>query len=126
MTDVLSGLNPPDVGGADPDDACPLCGRKKHDDKYRRRKSERKKALLRDADDPDADLDPKARAFIKENNGDRVPKGYEVSHEVPLYTEPKESRCQLDTADNMKTQPKDEHRKRHEICGDQYHLFGPP
>ena len=25
----------------------------------------------------------------------------------------------------MKTQPKDVHRARHKICGDQYHQFGP-
>jgi hypothetical protein len=45
--------------------------------------SERTKTLLRDADDPNADLTPEAGQFIKDNNGNKVPEGYEVSHEEP-------------------------------------------
>lgn len=88
--------------------------------------SERKKALLRDADDPNADVSPSARKFIKKHKGNKVPKGYEVSHEEPLYTKPVSKRGELDVADNMKTQPKKKHRARHKNCGDQYHDYGPP
>ena len=123
MTDATSGANPPKPG-AKPK-KCPKCNRDPHDKKYRRSKSERKKALLRDADDPNSDLSETARKSIKRTGGDKVPRGYEVSHEVPLATVPKEERCELDTADNMKTQPKKTHRQRHMICGDQYHDFGP-
>lgn len=89
--------------------------------------TERRKALLRDADDPNSDLDDNAREYIKTNNGKKVPKGYEVSHEEPLYTvETYEQKKELDVADNMRTQKKETHRNRHKICGDQYHSFGPP
>ena len=53
-------------------------------DKFRRSMSERKKALLRDAADPKSGLSDRARNFIKQHKGDKVPKGQEVSHEVPL------------------------------------------
>ena len=95
-------------------------------EEYQRNMSERQKALLRDADDPHADLSDEAREFIKENNGKKVPKNYEVSHEEPLYTRSThEGKAEIDVAENMKTQPKDVHRARHKICGDQYHQFGP-
>ena len=98
----------------------------KGEDDYSRSMAERRKALLRDADDPAADLTDDARKFIKENNGNKVPDNYEVSHEEPLYTrKTKEGKSEIDVADNMKTQPKDTHRARHKICGDQYHEFGP-
>ena len=35
----------------------------------------------------------------------------------------KEGKTETDVADNMKTQPKDAHRARHKICGDQYHQY---
>lgn len=121
MTDASSGASPP---APPPDDEkCPKCGKKKHDTKFRRSKSERKKAMLRDAKDPDSGLSPKARAFIIKHKGDKVPSGHEVSHETPLYTEEKKDRCDLDNAANMKTQQKSVHRKRHKRCGDQYHDF---
>lgn len=101
-------------------------GKTRTGDEYNRSMSERRKTLLRDADDPNADLTPEARQFIKDNNGNKVPEGYEVSHEEPLYTRStNEGKSQIDVADNMKTQPKDTHRARHKICGDQYHEFGP-
>jgi Domain of unknown function (DUF4150) len=103
---------------------CPHCGRNAHDTgRYPRSKSERRKALLRDAEDVDADLDEDARQFIRDHNGDNVPPEHEVSHEEPLYTKPKGERCKLDKADNMKTQPTAEHRQRHRSCGDQFHDF---
>jgi len=105
---------------------CPLCGRAKHVKKYRRNMAERRKALLRDADDPASGLGDKAGDFIKRTKGKNVPKGYEVSHEKPLYKKPPGERCTLDKAENMKTQSKEVHRARHEICGDQYHEFGSP
>ena len=43
-------------------------------EEYQRNMSERQKALLRDADDPHADLSDEAREFIKENNGKKYPK----------------------------------------------------
>jgi len=93
---------------------------------YSRSGAERKKALLRDANDPNSDLTPEAREFIKKHNGEKVPEGYEVSHEIPLYVEPtKAGKKELDVSDNMLTQPKDKHRARHKKCGDQYHEFGP-
>jgi hypothetical protein len=55
-----------------------------------------------------------------------VPEGLEVSHEIPLYTEPPESRGKLDVPENMDTQPKPDHRARHKVGGDQYEKFGPP
>jgi len=125
MTDATSGANSPKpIPGAKPKN-CPKCGRESHDKKYRRSKAERKKALLRDATDPKSGLSASARKFIIRTKGDKVPSGYQVSHEVPLATVPKKDRCDLDTADNMKTQPTKEHRQRHMVCGDQYHDFGP-
>ncbi len=105
------------------EDKCPYCGRARHDTKYRRDMAERKKALLRDAKDPNSGLSPEARKFIIASGGDNVPPNHEVSHEKPLYTKPYSKRCTLDKAWNMKTQPKPEHRVRHEKCGDQYHQF---
>ena len=78
---------------------------------------------MRDANDPLSDLSPRARAFILRTRGRRVPPGYEVSHEKPLYTVPRGERCTLDDASNMKTQPRWVHRKRHEKCGDQFHEY---
>ncbi|SMB87955.1 Zn-binding Pro-Ala-Ala-Arg (PAAR) domain-containing protein, incolved in TypeVI secretion [Pasteurella testudinis DSM 23072] len=95
-------------------------------EKYHRNLSERRKALLRDAKNPKTDLDNKARQYIQDNNGKKVPKGYEVSHEEPLYTaDTIDKKKKLDIADNMLTQRKDKHRMRHKICGEQYHIFGP-
>ena len=122
MTDTTSGAKPsrfvPQPGKAG---VCPLCGRERHERVYRRRMSERRKALLRDAADSGSGLSRAARAFIVANDGQRVPKGYEVSHETPLYTRPAAKRCELDTAENMRTQRKAEHRGRHKHCGDQFH-----
>ena len=92
--------------------------------KFRRSMSERRKALLRDANDPKSGLSQEARDFIKDNNGYKVPKGHEVSHEVPLYTEKTvEGKKKLDVAKNMKTMDKKNHRDRHKACGDQFHDF---
>jgi hypothetical protein len=110
-------------GSSDDDEKCPLCGKKKHDKKFRRSKSERKKALLRDAKDPNSGLSDRARKKILATNGNNVPTGHQVSHEEPLYTLDKSERCTLDNADNMKTQHKSVHKKRHQKCGDQYHAF---
>ncbi len=116
-------MNNQPVGSTKSSCLCPKCGRQKHDTgKYPRSKSERKKALLRDANDPKSDLSANARKLIKANP-DNVPPGYQVSHEEPLYTVPKADRCELDVADNMKTQPKKVHRARQKRCGDQYHAF---
>ena len=80
--------------------------------------------MLRDADDPNSGLSQEARDYIKENKGKRVPEGYEVSHETPLYTKKTiEGKKELDKADNMKTQEKEIHRNRHRECGDQFHKF---
>lgn len=95
-------------------------------DKFRRSMAERRKALLRDAKDPDSGLSDSARDFINKNNGNKVPKGHEVSHEKPLYTRRTPAgKRKLDKAENMKTQQKAAHRKRHKECGDQYHKYGP-
>lgn len=102
---------------------CRLCGRSDHSQLYRRRMTARREALLRDARDPKSGLSDRARAFIIRHDGHRVPWGYEVSHETPLYTEPRAKRCTLDTAENMKTQQRWVHRKRHKKCGDQFHEF---
>ncbi len=94
--------------------------------KFRRSMAERRKALLRDAEDINSGLSDKARDFIKANDGKKVPKGFEVSHEKPLYTRRSaEGKRKLDRAENMKTQRRSEHRKRHKVCGDQYHEYGP-
>jgi hypothetical protein len=105
-------------------DLCPKCHRQRHDTgRYPRSSSERRTALLRDADDPESELSENARKFINKTNGENVPPGYQVSHEVPLYTVPKSDRCELDVADNLKTQPKKKHRARHRRCGQQYHDY---
>ena len=123
MTDATSGASPPGAAQAD-EGKCPHCGRKKHDSgKYPRSKSERRKALLRDAKDPNSGLSPTARRFILNNDGNLVPRGYEVSHEEPLYTKKKGERCKIDKADNLRTQRRSEHRKRHRPCGQQYHDY---
>ena len=123
MTDVTSGANPPGAA-AGAEERCPHCNRKKHDTgKYPRSKSERKKALLRDAGDPKSGLSQRARDFIIANGGDLVPYGHEVSHEEPLYTKPKGERCKIDKAGNLKTQRRSAHRSRHRPCGQQYHAF---
>lgn len=98
-----------------------------NDQVFRRSMSERKKALMRDAKDPNSDLSDRARKFILDNKGNKVPKGYEVSHEKPLYTRRSvEGKKKLDVESNMKTQRKSAHRKRHKKCGDQYHIYGTP
>ncbi len=95
-------------------------------DVYNRSVAERRKALLRDAKDPNSGLSDRARKQILDSDGKKVPKGHEVSHEKPLYTRTtNKGKAKLDKADNMKTQRKSDHRKRHKICGDQYHEFGP-
>ena len=126
MTDLDSVGVPAIDQDAQDEEKCPRCGRKKHDKKYRRSSSQRKKALKRDAADPDSDLDDAAREFIEEHNGDLVPEGYEVSHEEPLYTVAHDERCELDVEENMATQPKDKHRQRHKRSGQQYHDFPKP
>ena len=83
----------------------------------------RREALLRDAQDPKSGLSTQARAFIIRTDGYRVPRGYEVSHEVPLYTKPRSTRCTLDEASNMKTQQRWAHRRRHKKCGNQFHRY---
>lgn len=94
--------------------------------KFSRSMAERAKALMRDAKNPKSDLSKEAREFILKHKGQKVPKGYEVSHEIPLYTRrTAEGKRKLDKARNMKTQPKSKHRARHKICGNQYHKFGP-
>lgn len=122
MTDTTSGVRPR-RSRASRGKPCPLCGRKDHSARYRRRASERRKALLNDAANPKSDLSPTARRFILKHRGYRVPRGYEVSHEKPLYMEPRATRCTLDHAGNMKTQQKSVHRRRHKKCGDQFHKF---
>lgn len=80
--------------------------------------------MLRDANDPNSGLSQDARDFIKKNNGNKVPEGYEVSHEKPLYTaKTVEQKREIDKTDNMKTQRKKTHRDRHKPCGDQYHDY---
>ena len=94
-------------------------------DKFRRSMSERKKALLRDAADPNSGLSKKAREQIEKAKGNKVPGGHEVSHEIPLYTaKTPAGKRSLDKAGNMKTQQKATHRKRHKKCGDQFHEYG--
>ncbi|HYO55926.1 hypothetical protein [Archangium sp.] len=104
---------------------CPLCGRDNHDRKYYRLKSEVKKTLLRDAANPKSTLDATARAFILKTKGEQVPKGYEVSHKIPLYTLPHSRRCTLDKAWNMETLPTAAHRREHKKCGPTYHKYPP-
>jgi len=92
--------------------------------KFYRSMSERRKALLRDANDRNSGLSQEARDYIKKHNGNKVPEGHEVSHEKPLYTAKTiEGKKELDKADNMKTMEKKAHRTRHKECGDQYHKY---
>ncbi len=85
---------------------------------------ERRKALIRDAKDESNKLTTEARKFIKDNNGKRVPKGYEVSHIKPLYTKKTiAGKKALDIAENMETIPKKEHRASHKRCGTTYHDY---
>lgn len=101
------------------EEKCPHCGRKKHDTgDYPRDKSERRKALLRDAG-PKSDLPQDARDFINESKGNNVPPGYEVSHNPPLYTRPKGERCKLDKQRYMKTMKRKDHRALHAPGGKQ-------
>lgn len=123
MTDTTSGMDLRRRGRTSRRRECPLCGRGSHERRYRRRGSARREALLRDAEDPDSELSERARAFIRRTRGARVPPGYEVSHETPLYTKARGERCTLDRAENMKTQSRAVHRRRHQKCGDQYHRF---
>jgi hypothetical protein len=104
---------------------CPLCGRANHDCKYYRLYSEVKKTLLRDAANPKSKLDATARAFILKTKGEQVPKGYHVSHKIPLYTLPHSKRCTLDKAWNMETLPTAAHRREHKKCGPTYHKYPP-
>lgn len=126
MTEATSGADAPaEAPGAE--ELCPHCNRKKHDEgKYQRSRSERKKALLRDAEDPNSGLSQRARDFIIATGGELTPRGHEVSHEEPLYTKPRGERCKLDKADNLKTQQRAKHRARHRRCGQQYHKFPKP
>lgn len=92
--------------------------------KFTRSKSERRKTLKRDADDPKSGLKPDQRQFIKDTDGNNVPKDCEVSHETPLYSAKAiEEKRELDVADNMKTMDKSKHRDRHRFCGDTYHKY---
>lgn len=92
--------------------------------KFFRSKVERRKTLLRDARDPNSGLTQEAREFILEHDGYKVPPGYEVSHERPLYTaDTVDEKRALDVESNMKTMKKIDHRARHRICGNQYHEF---
>jgi hypothetical protein len=104
---------------------CPYCGRAAHNTVYQRNLKQRRRALLRDARDPQSGLSDRARQYIIRTRGARVPTGYEVSHEIPLYTRPPSQRCLLDRAWNMRTQRRSEHRQRHKRCGDQFHQFPP-
>ena len=122
MADATSAASP----STDEDVKCPLCGRKSHaEGKYQRSRSERKKALLRDAKDPNSGLSKRARSFIIRTGGDYTPYGYEVSHEIPLYALPHAIRCKGDVASNMKTQQRSKHRPRHKPGGDQYKAYPP-
>ena len=94
--------------------------------KFRRSMAERRKALLKDAKDPNSGLTQEQRDFILENNGNKVPPGMEVSHDTPLYSAGSdEEKAALDNADNMTTMNKDDHRALHMVCGDTYHAFPP-
>jgi hypothetical protein len=94
--------------------------------RYRRNMAERQKALLRDARDPNSGLSDRARKTILDSNGKKVPKGYEVSHNKPLYTRTSDAgKAKLDKASNMKTEKTTIHRDRHRVCGNQYHKYGP-
>ncbi|NTE03128.1 DUF4280 domain-containing protein [Agrobacterium tumefaciens] len=94
---------------------------------FKRNISERKKALLRDAKDPNSGLSDKARKEILKSNGNSVPKGYEVDHKEPLYTRKTiDGKQSLDKAENMKTMRKSEHKKLHTPCNKiKYHKYSP-
>jgi len=84
---------------------------------FKRSKSERKKALLKDAKDPNSGLSDRARKQILDSNGNKVPTGYEVDHKKPLYTEKSvKGKESLDKIDNMQTIRKSEHKKLHTPC----------
>jgi hypothetical protein len=86
--------------------------------------SERRKALLRDTNDPNSCLSQEARDFIKKTDGKKVPEGYEVAHKEPLYTEKTiEGKQRLDIADNMETLFKEIHRDSHKKCGYAFHKY---
>ncbi len=92
--------------------------------KYHRNKSERRKALKRDADDPNSKLTKEQREFIKEHDGHKVPVDCEVAHEKPLYTKKTTAgKKELDIADNMQTIPKSTHKANHRPCGITYHDY---
>ncbi len=95
--------------------------------KFNRSAAERRKALLRDAKDPNSGLSDRARKQILDSNGKKVPKGYEVDHKKPLYTKKTiEGKRKLDKADNLKTIRKSEHKKLHTKCNKvKYHKYPP-
>jgi len=104
-------------------------------DKYRRNKAERKKALERDANDPNSNLTPEAKEYIKKHKGNKVPdktynqdyKGdvdYAVHHNEPLHTRGTiEDKKAIDKASNMEVIPKNDHVDTHRPCGDSFHDF---
>jgi len=97
---------------------------KPYNQRFYRSRAERRKALLRDAEDPNSPLDDKARQYIRDTNGNNVPEGYEVSHDEPLYSgKTYEAKKKLDIADNMETLPTQEHRDLHKECGATFHDF---
>ncbi|MCX2583696.1 hypothetical protein [Pedobacter sp. MR22-3] len=83
--------------------------------------------MLRDAKDPNSGLSDKARKEILKSNGNTVPKGYEVDHTQPLYTQRTiASKKELDISENMKTMRKSEHEKLHTPCNKiKYHKYPP-
>lgn len=92
--------------------------------KFYRSKSERRKALKRDAEDSNSKLTKEQREYIKENDGNKVPKDCEVAHKEPLYTaKTVEDKRKLDVAENMETMQKSEHRASHKPCGVTFHDF---
>ncbi len=104
-------------------------------EKYSRSKAERKKALERDANDPNSDLTPEARDYIKKHKGKKVPDkkynedyegdvDYAVHHEKPLHTEKTiEGKKGKDVVGNMETIPKNDHIDTHRKCGDSFHDY---
>ncbi|MFD2287258.1 DUF4280 domain-containing protein [Pedobacter petrophilus] len=94
---------------------------------FKRSISERKKALIRDAKDPNSGLSDKARKEILQSKGDNVPKGHEVDHTEPLYTGRSIAEKQaLDKEYNMKTMRKSEHKKLHTRCNKvKFHKYPP-
>ena len=99
-------------------------GRKEDSGKYQRSMAERRKALLRDAKDPNSGLTQEQREFILKHDGNRVPDRMQVHHEPPLYeAKTNEAKAKLDIAENMKTVPKPDHTDLHRVCGDIYHYY---